>query len=374
MRHDIVILGRTFALSSGAVGSTGSVEPPEWFLVLPRGEVRIEDGPPALMDDEAARLVLAHFADLSHDMVIDYEHQTLKDGVAPASGWIKDLEWRTDGEKPGLWARAEWTDKAAQHIRLKEYRYHSPVLVRRKSDNRIAQLHNVALTNQPRMKDAVPLAAKYTPNLHEGDEDMKNLEVLKKELGLEASADEAAVLKAIADLKAGKVKAEGDLEALKKAPPVKGAADKDTELVACKEVLTALGLAEGVDKAKVLGAVEALKAPASASGELAKTVEILKSELGGIKAEGLIQEALKNGKTSPAELDAWGRKMAQDQPEMFRTVVLARAEGSVVPLKDIKTVVGQDDGGALTDDQRKINGMMGISEEAWKKHNPEAAK
>jgi len=369
MLHDIVILGRTFALYAGAVGSAGVVEPPEWFLVLPRGEVRIEDGPSALMDDEAARLVLAHFTDLSHDMVIDYEHQTLKDGVAPASGWIKALEWRTDGEKPGLWARAEWTDKAAQHIRLKEYRYHSPVLVRRKSDNRIAQLHNVALTNQPRMKDAVPLAAKYTPNLNEGD-DMKILEALKKLLALDAglSGDsaEAAVLKAVTDLKDGKAKVEGDLEALKKAPPA-----KDSELVACKEVLTALGLNEGVDKAKVLGAVEALKAPASASGELAKSVEALKTELGGIKAEGLVLEALKSGRTSPAELDAWGRKMAQDQPELFRTVVLARPEGSVVPLKDAKTVEGQPQGGALTEDQRKINEMMGVSPEMWKAHNPE---
>ncbi len=373
MQLDILILGRTFALSSGQGSGPGSPEPPEWFLVLPRGEVRVEDGPSALMDDEAARLVLEQFAGVSHDMVIDYEHQTLGQGVAPAAGWIKELAWRTGGEKPGLWARADWTAKAAEHIRLKEYRYHSPVLVRR-TDNRIAQLHNVALTNQPRMKDAVPLAAKYTLNLHEGDEDMKNLEVLKKELGLEASADEAAVLKAIADLKAGKVKAEGDLEALKKAPPAKGAADKATDVVACKEVLTALGLAEGGDKAKVLGAVEALKAPAGASGELAKQLETLKGELGGIKAEGLIHEALKSGKTSPAELDVWGRTMATDQPELFRSVVLSRQEGSVVPLKDTKTAPDQIQGGALTDDQRKINELMGISVETWKKHNPETAQ
>lgn len=370
MLHDIVILGRTVALSAGGANPAGGVEPPEWFLVLPRGEVRIEDGPPALMDDEAARLVLAHFTDLSHDMVIDYEHQTLGSGVAPASGWIKALEWRADGEKPGLWAKAEWTDRAAQHIRLKEYRYHSPVLVRRKSDNRIAQLHNVALTNQPRMKDAVPLAAKYTLNLHEGDEDMKNLEALKKLLGLDAALSgepaEAAVLKAVADLKAGKDKAEGDLVALKQTTSI------TLDPSAYSGILAALGLPEGADKAKVLGAVEALKAPAMASGELAKTLEALKSELGGIKAEGLVQEALKSGRTCPAELDAWGRKMAQDQPELFRTVVLARPEGSVVPLKDTKTVDGQPQGGELTLDQAKINDLMGISSEAWKKHNPGA--
>jgi phage I-like protein len=372
MRHEVVILGQTFALSSGQGAGPGNLEPPEWILVLPEGVNRIEEGQPFLVDAEAARLVLASFKDASHDMVIDYEHQTMTGGEAPAAGWIKTLEWRTDGEKPGLWAKVDWTARAAGLIRAKEYRYHSPVLIiRRESDNRVARLHNVALTNQPRLLDAPALAAKYTLNLHEGDEDMKNLEALKKALGLDAglSGDqaEAAVLKAVADLKTGKDKAEGDLVALKQAAP-----GKAEDLVACKEVLTALGLAEGADKAKVVGAVEALKAPATASGELAKQVEVLKVELGGLKAEGLISEALKSGKTSPAELDAWGRKMAQGQPEQFKLVVLARADGSVVPLKAVGAAPDAPACGVLTEEQRKINEQMGITEEVWLKHNPKA--
>ena len=369
MKSNVIILGQSVALSSGQ----GSGEPPEWFLVLPSGQVRIEDGAPALMDEEAAQLVLSRFNDISHDMVIDYEHQTMGTGVAPAAGWIKQLEWRTDGPQPGLWAKAEWTPKAAEYLRQREYRYHSPVLLRRESDGRIIRLHNVALTNQPRMLDAPALVAKYTLNLHEGDENMSKLEALKKKLGLDAALTpeqvEVAALKAIADLEADKTKAEGEVVALKKTNPGSG-----TELVACKDVLTALGLSEGADKAKVIGAVEALKAPANAAGELVVTVEKLRTELGTMKADGLIQLALKDGKTCPAELDAWGRKMATEQPELFQTVVLGRAAGAVVPLKSTTPAADSAQGGVLTDDQRKINEMLGVSEESWKQHNPAAAK
>lgn len=365
MKHSVVILGQAFDLALCAQKAGSGDGPPEWFLVLPAGEVRIKDSPPALMDGEAARLVLADFAEATHDMVVDYEHQTMGDGQAPAAGWIKGLDWRPGGDKPGLWARVDWTAKAAGLIQSKEYRYHSPVLIRRKSDGRVVRLHNVALTNQPRLLDAPALAAKYTLNLHEGDEDMKNLEALKKELGLESSADEAAVLKAIADLKSGKAKIESDLVALKSAAP-----GKDADLVACKEVLTALGLAEGADKTKVLGAVEALKAPVEASARMAKDVEQLRTELTGIKAEDLVQQALKSGRTSAAEVDAWGRKMALDTPEMFKSVVLSRAEGSVVPLKAVNPAKDDPARGELTDEQRKINAQLGITDEVWLKHNP----
>lgn len=341
-----------------------AAEPPAEILVLPKGEIRVQDAPPLLMDEEAARMVLAAFKVQSHDMVVDYEHQTMREGEAPAAGWIKALDWRPEDAKPGLYAKVEWTARAADLLRAKEYRYHSPVLVRDKASGRVKYLHNVALTNQPRMLDAPALAAKYT--LQIGGEDM-DPKKLKELLGMDAAADEAAVLKAIADLKAGKDKAEGELTQLKAKPNGK-------DVVACKEVLAALGLDDGSDKAKVLGALESLKAPAAASGELAKTVESLKAELGGIKADGLVHEALQTGRTSPAEVDAWGRKMAAEQPEMFKQVVLSRPEGSVVPLKATKTVEGQGDSGELSPEQRKINEQLGVTDEVWLKHNPKKAE
>lgn len=369
MKHSVVILGQSLVPIPDRAAGSSLTSPPGWILILPEGLSRIEDGEPLLMDSEAARLVLSNFANTGHDMVVDYEHQTMGKGVAPAAGWIKQLEWRAEGDKPGLWAKVDWTAKAADHIVAKEYRYHSPVLFRRAADNRVYRLINVALTNQPRLLDAPALAAKYTLNLEEGEEEMSKLEKLKKKLGLgaEIAVDqvEDLALKAIADLEAGKGKAEGDLVALKQATP-------GADVVACKEVLAVLGLAEGADKPKVLGALEALKAPATASGELAKTVETLKGELTVLKANGLVEEALKSGRTSPAELDAWGRKMAADQPEMFKAVVLSRPEGSVVPLKGSKPAPDAAASGVLTEEQRKINEQLGIPEAVYLKHNPKA--
>ncbi len=346
------------------VCKSGSNEPPKEFLVLPKGEIRVEDAPrPLLMDDQAAGDVLAEFKSTSNDMVVDYEHQTMGTGEAPAAGWIKSLSWRPDGEKPGLYASVEWTQRAAERISAREYRYHSPVLISDKSTRRVKRLHNVALTNQPRMLDAPALAAKYTLQI-EGDNEM-DPKKLRELLGLDAAADEALVLKAITDLKAAKTTAEAELVQLK-------ATGGGEAVVACKEVLTALGLPEGADKAKVLGAVEVLKAPAAASAEMAKTVEILQAKVSGMAADGLITEALSSGRTSKAELDGWGRKMATENPELFKSVVMSRAEGSVVPLKDTKTVAAPA-AGVLTEEQRKINAQLGITDETWLKHNPKDA-
>lgn len=342
---------------------SGSDEPPREILVLPKGRIRIEDGKPLLMDDEAAKSVLAGFESTSHDMVVDYEHQTMGGGEAPAAGWIKSLSWRPEGDAPGLYAAVDWNQRAADRIRTREYRYHSPVLITDKATGRVMRLHNLALTNQPRMMDAPALAAKYTLQIETGGEEM-DPKKLKELLGLDAAADEAAVLKAVAGLKTGKDKAEGELVELKKKPPVAGA------VVACKDVLSALGLPEDADKAKVLGAVAGLKKPAEGSRELAQAVESLKSEVATLKAGGLVEEALSSGRTSPAELEAWGRKMAAEQPELFKTVVLSRPEGAVVPLKAVNVAGDEAAPGELTPEQREINAQLGISEETWLKHNP----
>lgn len=134
------------------------VEPPEWWLVIPYGEVLIiGEDEPKIMDDEGALSVLQYFKSLGRDMVIDYEHQTLMNMQAPAAGWIKELQWRG---KDGLWARTEWTHKGAEYIRNKEYKYFSPVMIHRKSDRRIVALIHVALTNEPRMMNVSAIAAK----------------------------------------------------------------------------------------------------------------------------------------------------------------------------------------------------------------------
>lgn len=124
--------------------------------LLPFGKVDTDKGS-FLVDEIALVEIMQSFQNQKNDVVIDYEHQTLKDVIAPASGWIKQLENRSSA---GLWAVVEWTPKAKELISYQEYRYISPVVLVRKSDNRAVRLHSAGLTNTPAIDGMTPIAAK----------------------------------------------------------------------------------------------------------------------------------------------------------------------------------------------------------------------
>ena len=130
---------------------------PEWIRILPLGLISLGDGRPGFeVDQEAVDHLVDHFTARGLDMVIDYEHQTLEGGQAPAAGWIKSLESREDG----LWARVEWTEKGRDYLLNREYRYFSPVLTLDPETRRPIALHHVALTNTPAINHLPPLVAK----------------------------------------------------------------------------------------------------------------------------------------------------------------------------------------------------------------------
>lgn len=127
-------------------------EAPEYIKVFPHGYISSMKGD-FIVDDESFRLMKEHMQRRKLDIVIDYEHQTLSDVQAPASGWIKDLILKSDG----IFARVEWTLPAKQYLAKKEYRYLSPVVLVRKSDHKAIQLHSVALTNTPAIDGMTPI-------------------------------------------------------------------------------------------------------------------------------------------------------------------------------------------------------------------------
>ena len=130
---------------------------PSEFQLLPYGQIELEGDEPAVLDNEGMDQIINHFEGRSNDMVIDYEHQTLKSVEAPAAGWIKKLINR--GEQ-GLWAAVEWTEKATKYLLKREYRYFSPVFMVRKSDRKVVQVKNAALTNSPQINHLTPIMAK----------------------------------------------------------------------------------------------------------------------------------------------------------------------------------------------------------------------
>ena len=323
---------------------------PEWIQLFPAGRVLIEDSPDAVMDAEGAALILKHFKSLLHDVVIDYEHQTLTGDEAPAAGWIRELDWR---EGDGLYARVEWTDKAHGYIERREYRYHSPVFLCRESDRRIVELYNVALTNQPRMMNVAALAAKNTKLT--GD---KSMNEFLKLLGLQPDTTEDDAVEVLK-----KVLGERDeLQTKLKSTP---------EMVACKDVLSALELDEKADATTVVAKIKGLSASGMAATDLGQQVEALKKRLNTMQATGVVEEALKNGQITPAEAQTWGNDLAASDPKQFEVIVLSRPKYSAVPLHDLAPKADADaadpDADAL---QLEINKKLGIDAETYKKFGP----
>jgi phage I-like protein len=94
---------------------------PEEIKILPLGHVHSQKGD-FEVDDESVELIRKQFKSRKLDLVIDYEHQTLKDVQAPAGGWIEDIYKGEDA----VVAKVKWTDKAKEYLRNREYRYLSP--------------------------------------------------------------------------------------------------------------------------------------------------------------------------------------------------------------------------------------------------------
>jgi phage I-like protein len=333
---------------------------PGEFQVLPFGKVEIEGEEDAFVDEESMDYTIAEFERRGNDMVIDYEHQTLTGKEAPAAGWIRKFVKK--GQE-GLWVVVEWTEKAREYLTKKEYRYFSPVFWVRKADRKIVSIENVALTNFPKINNLHPITAKMNSDFNNlnksahGERKQKEemmLEKLKKLFKLAEDADEAKVVEAVEAV----VAKNKDLEK---------AAGSKADVIACKEVLEVLKLKDDSKKEDVLSAIEALKAPATAAQELSQQVATLSTEIAGMKQEDLVAVALKEGKTSPEELDKWARDLALKSPEQFKLIVLSRPEGSVIPVSDIPPGPGPQEG-VLSDDVLNVAKMMNVGQEDLKKY------
>jgi len=132
---------------------------PGEFQLFPYGKIGIEGEDDAFVDGESMDAVIADFERRGNDMVIDYEHQTLKDVQAPAAGWVKRLINRGT---EGLWVIVEWTKQAKEYLENREYRYFSPVFWVSDNGRKIVKIENVALTNYPRINNLRPIMAKMS--------------------------------------------------------------------------------------------------------------------------------------------------------------------------------------------------------------------
>lgn len=121
---------------------------PEWVHLLPAGQIIARDGRSFVLSDPDA--VIAAFEAGGIDLPIDYQHQNdrkeaLLSGPVPAAGWIKELANRAGA----LWGRVEWTAKARDMIRDREYRFLSPSILFNRQTGEIARLKGAGLVHNP---------------------------------------------------------------------------------------------------------------------------------------------------------------------------------------------------------------------------------
>lgn len=325
------------ALQTGRMDLSGA---PEEIKVLPLGVVKSTKGT-FLVDNASVEMILKAFENRKIDLVVDYEHQTMLNVQAPASGWITELKKGADA----IIGRVEWTQKAKEYLKNREYRYLSPV-IHVLENRRVSSIHSVALTNSPSI-DGMPAVCK-DDGLVKGEKEM-DLKKLIEALGLAEDATEEEVLKAL----------EKAVEAAKaeKEPP----AGENTEVVANSTIMGLLDLPENASTAEVTAKIVGLK---NGDQQLALRVQQLEQAAKEKETDSLVQTALKDGKITAAQKD-WAKSYALMDTEGFKKFL--ELTGAAVPMGEI----GLKDapaGQQFSYSTSAVLKNMGISEEDAKKY------
>ena len=185
-----------------------------WVRLAPWGTHRIWDeekkkwGGQRLDEAAGSQLVRA----FSGDILVDADHSSENGGSTEALAWIAGLDARDDG----LWALFRWTDKGAEAVSGRRYRFVSPAWTV-DDDGRPDLLVSCALTNRPNIPSSKPILNSAAGGSGEQPKGNPAMEELKKALGLAPDAADADALAAvqalqaeIASLKEAKLNAEAE--------------------------------------------------------------------------------------------------------------------------------------------------------------------
>lgn len=283
-----------------------------WYQLLPVGPFKARDGRPFdvpgghwQLDKTIATTLINRAKALGQDILIDYDHQTLKvdqnGQPAPAAGWYNgdEIEWR---EGQGLFIKPRWTERAAALIAAKEYRFLSAVFPY-DAQGRPLELRMTAITNDPGVVGMQALAALSALPTHTGplaipaqaaqkEKTMnEHLIALLGKLGIQLGADGqltaeqgTAALAAFDSLQAS----------AKKAPELEAALSAEkTALAALKAQTTSVQQGAQVDLAQFV--------PVATYNALVTQVAALTAQVDTTDAATLIKEARTAGKVVAAE-------------------------------------------------------------------------
>ncbi|MFW5435217.1 phage protease [Paenibacillus apiarius] len=318
---------------------------PTVIKLLPMGLVKSQKGN-FIVDEESFQAIKETFQRRALDIVIDYEHQTLEDVQAPAGGWIKELSLQDDA----IVGKVEWTPKAEEYLKNKEYRYLSPVVLVRKSDQKAVVLHSVALTNTPAIDGMYPIINSLDISDYEEGGTKMDLKKLAELLGLSADATEEEVMQ--------------KLQALQANSTDDNKKDEEEEIVANKTITDLLGVASNAKTEDVAAAIMALKNP---SGYVpVSEFKALKERLDKKDSDELVTKALKDGKISAAQ-KAWADEYALKDPKGFQKFVEKAPQ--VVPVGELDFTDEKQRGAQKQDEvSMKVCKMLGISDDDLQKY------
>lgn len=134
-------------------------DPPSEFVLFTPGYNVTSKGT-FLFDEQAAQSVMGAFHAQGVDLMLDYEHLSLRENASAedkrASGWFKP-KLREDGALVA--SEVRWTPAAEAMIRGKEFRYTSPAFHFDQETMRVERLINTALANRPATVGQLPLVA-----------------------------------------------------------------------------------------------------------------------------------------------------------------------------------------------------------------------
>lgn len=322
--------------------------PATHFLLLRYGQTEYTKGGKQAafaFVEKDADAVIADFKQRGKDLVMDYDHATVRGGMAPASGWITNLTKEADG----LFADVEWTEEAKQRLEKREYRYHSPVIYFGK-DGHPRALHSVALTNHPAFHAYPALAADDIDNPNNLNKEKRMNETIKK---LAASL---GVPVAFAD--------DGTTE--DEAKTAQAIEAKLAELQTAKQ--TADNFLKG-QNANTFDDVAGKIAGMKSAEDYAK----LESELATLKAGGLVAKAFADGKLVEAQRK-WAEDYAARNPEGFKAFCDNAPKVTPGPAATIPTgkpAATESKPLAFSDEDKKILVACGMTEEDFKEKKEE---
>lgn len=347
-----------------------------WQQLLPMGPFKARDGRPFdvpgghwQLDKSIATTLINRVREMGQDILIDYDHQTLKTDQngqpAPAAGWYNadEIEWR---EGAGLFIKPRWTDRAAALVAAQEYRFLSAVFPY-DAQGRPLELRMTAITNDPGVVgmqalaalSALPLSSQPGQLATPIKETSMN-ELLKKllaKLGIELTGDptDEQLQKALTDLDSLQANA-------KKAPELEAALSAEkASLAALKATVSGTQAGGQIDLAQYV--------PVATYNALVTQVAALSAKADTTDAATLIKEARTQGKVVAAEEEYLTAYAAQKGVAALKALLDPRPAIAALAASQTAAVTLPEKKGdaVLSAEDRYAADQLGITHEAFAK-------